>query len=128
VDGGLHSPSNLDLLGGLGLDLVVCLNPSSSAVPPGGRWPVSRIAGLLRAHAARRVGAEAEGLRAEGTEVVVLEPTAEDLRTMGTNLMSRARRAEVVERAVDTTARQIDRHEELLAALAGARPAAALAA
>ena len=29
VDGGIYSPSNLDLLRAEGLDLVICLNPTS---------------------------------------------------------------------------------------------------
>jgi NTE family protein len=125
VDGGLRSPSNADLLCGLGLDVVVCLNPTSSRDQVAGRWPTARIARTLRAQAGRRLAAEVEALRAEGTEVVVLQPTAEDLEVMGTNLMSRARRAEVVERAMETTARQLLRHERALAALCPARRRAA---
>jgi len=131
VDGGLHSPSNVDLLAGLGLDLVVCLNPSTSAQRPAGRWPASRIAAAVRAHAGRRLAEEVALLSGQGTEVLVLEPTAEDLRVMGTNLMSRARRAEVVAAAVGTTARQLAEHRDVLAALddaTRARPPAAVAA
>src|SRR3712207_8430045 len=40
-----------------------------------------------------------------GTEVLILQPTAEDLAIMGPNLMARDRREEVMERAVRTTAR-----------------------
>ena len=45
------------------------------------------------------LGAEARRLRASGTDVVILQPTVHDLDVMGTNLMSGARRHEVIERA-----------------------------
>ena len=50
---------------------------------------------------------EAKKLRAEGTEVVLIQPTEEDLEAMGRNLMNRARRHEVIERAIDTIGAQL---------------------
>jgi NTE family protein len=109
VDGGICSPSNLDLLCDEGLDLVVCLNPMSSLAQVTARSAGERVAARFRAQAGRRLGREAKKLRERGTEVLILQPTAEDLAVMGTNFMARDRREIVVERAIRTTARQLRR-------------------
>ena len=102
VDGGLHSTSNLDVLAGEPVDLVVALNPMSS-LHAGSRSTVGeRFAYAIRQNAGRRLGSEARRLRERGVEVVLIQPTVRDLDVMGTNLMSRARRHEVIEMAVET--------------------------
>ena len=68
VDGGICSTSNLDLLCGADLDLVVCLNPMSSVAPVAGGSPADRFARVMRAAAGRRLAHEARKLRGEGTE------------------------------------------------------------
>jgi NTE family protein len=73
------------------------------------RNPGDRVAAMMRKSAGRRLGHEAKKLRAKGTEVLLLQPTADDLAVMGPNLMARDRREEVIERAVRTTARQLRR-------------------
>ena len=78
VDGAVHSSSNLDLLRGLPLDIVVALNPLSSRATPR-RDPVGRIAAARRRQLSRRLGGEAAMLRATGTSVILLEPVAKDL-------------------------------------------------
>ena len=45
----------------------------------------------MRDASGRRLGSEAKKLRAQGTEVVLIQPTDEDLDAMGPNLMSRKR-------------------------------------
>jgi NTE family protein len=107
VDGGICSPSNLDLLRGRGLDLVICLNPMSSVAQVTGGSPADRCAALMRASIGRRLGHEAFKLRSEGTEVVVLQPRQEDCELMGLNLMSGGRRLEVLEQARRTIARDL---------------------
>jgi len=107
VDGGVCSPSNLDMLAGRGLDLVVCLNPISSRAQVAQGSPAERVAAVLRTASGRRLGHEARKLRAEGTEVVLLQPTREDIALMGINLMARARRAEVVRLARATMGQQL---------------------
>ncbi|MBA2349611.1 MAG: patatin-like phospholipase family protein [Solirubrobacterales bacterium] len=102
VDGGLWSVSNLDLLAREELDLVICLNPTSSR--DGAGAPLGRY---FRAQAGRRLGREAKRVEASGAEVVLIQPLAEDLEVMGENLMSSARRCEVTERARQTTAWQL---------------------
>jgi NTE family protein len=119
VDGGLYSNSNLDVLRNERLDLVVCLNPTSSLHPTHAWNPLERIAGALRGAAGRRLGSETKKLRAAGTQVVLIQPTGEDLAVMGPNLMSRRQRHEVIETATRTVAEQLRAAEnrELLGSL-----------
>jgi NTE family protein len=109
VDGGVCSASNLDLVGDEELDLVIALSPMTSLAEVPCRTPGERLAGAMRRAAGRRLGREARKLRERGTEVLILQPVAEDLAVMGPNLMARDRREEVTERAVRTTARQLRR-------------------
>lgn len=118
VDGGVRSASNLDLLAGHDLDMVICLNPTSTREPAAARAGlVDRAVGATRTAAGRRLGYEAKRLRAEGTEVVLVQPLADDLAVMGNNLMSGRRRDEVIETAVRTVAQQL-REPRTKAALA----------
>ena len=103
VDGGLISASNLDVLAGEGLDLVIVMNPMSSLHRGDAGSLGDRLALAVRLGAGRRLGSEARRLREAGTEVILMQPTADDLAAMGTNLMSRGRRNEVIETAVKTT-------------------------
>jgi NTE family protein len=109
IDGGVCSVSNLDLVKDRGLDLVVCLNPMSSLAEITPRSAADRVAAVMRRQAGRRLGSEAKKLREAGTDVLILQPTADDLAVMGPNLMARDRREQVIERAVRTTARQLRR-------------------
>lgn len=109
VDGGLCSMSNLDLMRGRELDLVVCLNPTSSRASVPVRTPADAMGAWMRGQSGRRLGREATRLREEGTEVVLLQPTRRDLEVMGPNLMSRDRRVEVGETALRTTALELRR-------------------
>jgi len=109
VDGGICSTSNLDLLCGADLDLVVCLNPMSSVAPVSGGSPADRFARLMRAAAGRRLAHEARKLRSEGTGVLVLQPGRDDCALMGLNLMSGARRVQVMEQARKSVARELHR-------------------
>ena len=116
VDGGLYSNSNLDVLRAEQLDLVICLNPTSSLHPMKAWNPVERLAAMFRTEAGRRLGSEAKKLRATGTEVVLIQPTDEDLAIMGPNLMSSKRRHEVIEAARVTVGGQLrdeDTHDLL---------------
>ncbi len=104
VDGGVASTSNLDVLAGKGLELVICLNPTSSLHAPRPRTLAERAAALLREASGRRLGSEVKRVRASGTEVILIQPTVQDLDAMGTNLMSAKRRNQVIEVAVKTVA------------------------
>ena len=109
VDGGICSTSNLDLLCGADLDLVVCLNPMSSVAPVAGGSPADRFARVMRAAAGRRLAHEARKLRGEGTDVLVLQPGRDDCALMGLNLMSGSRRVQVMEQARKSVARELHR-------------------
>jgi NTE family protein len=123
VDGGVCSASNLDLLAGRGLDLVICLNPLSSGTElskrlAGGGGPLGRFApldprdwlGTLSRQAnGRRLAHEAAKVRRFDTEVLLIEPTSEDHEAMGNNLMSASpeRRQRVIETAARTVRAQL---------------------
>jgi NTE family protein len=108
VDGGMYSNSNLDLVRNERLDLVICLNPTSTLHPLRAWNPIDRAAALVRRASGRRLGSEARKLRAAGTEVVLIQPTGKDLEVMGSNLMSGKRRNEVIQVAIETVAEQLD--------------------
>jgi len=125
VDGGIWSTSNLDIVGQRNYDIVICLNPTSSLHPTRAWNPAEWLPNVVRSGAGRRLGSEARKLRSEGTEVILIQPTSEDLESMGPNLMSNRNRHATLERARETTRRQIAR-EEIAKALsrlpAAARP------
>jgi len=107
VDGGMYSASNLDLLADTGLDLVICLNPTSTLAETNARNPLDRVADAVRRAAGKRLGYEARKVRAKGTEVVLIQPLADDLALMGRNLMRRKGRHDVIEMARRTVAEQL---------------------
>ncbi len=107
VDGGVFSASNLDLLADLDLDVVICLNPTSTLHPLRALDPRLWPNFLMHRGSGRRLGSEAKALRAGGADIVLVQPTGEDLHVMGTNLMSGRRRNEVIELATRTVAEQL---------------------
>ncbi|MGI8709993.1 MAG: patatin-like phospholipase family protein [Acidimicrobiales bacterium] len=107
VDGVLYSASNLDLLEREGLDLIICLNPTSSLHTARTGSLQDLTAAVLRSYSGRRLGHEARRVRAAGTDVVLIQPTGDDLAVMPPNLMSRERRREVYETAVETVGAQL---------------------
>ncbi|MBI2710487.1 MAG: patatin-like phospholipase family protein [Actinobacteria bacterium] len=127
IDGGVHSPTNADVLSGRGLDLVIVVSPMSAA-----RGRVRSADAPLRWSAHRRLAREVARLRAEGTTVVRFEPDQRCLGVMGLNAMDRSRVAAVVQQAFLETGRHL-RHPGVLERLSSvdvraARRKAALAA
>ena len=124
VDGGMYSTSNLDVLRDAELDLVICLNPTSSLHPIQAWNPIEQVSTYWRRASGQRLGSEAKKLRAAGTEVILIQPLREDLQVMGVNLMSRRRRNEAIEAAQRTVARQLAEHplRSLLDELPPGRP------
>lgn len=122
VDGGIRSTSNLDVLRGRDLDLVICLNPTSTLHPIRAVNPLAAFGLLFNRASGRRLGYEARALREEGTEVILIQPTGRDLETMGVNLMSRARRNEVIEVAHETVAEQLAEQAAAMASLPAGDP------
>ncbi|HEV7888545.1 MAG TPA: patatin-like phospholipase family protein [Acidimicrobiales bacterium] len=83
VDGGAHSTTNLDLAVKAGCDRIIGVAPlayDTSAVP----GPVSQ---LIRRWPARTLAAEASAGRGRGAEVLLLRPTAAEVRQHGVNMM-----------------------------------------
>ncbi|MQA72787.1 MAG: hypothetical protein GEU88_00260 [Solirubrobacterales bacterium] len=119
VDGGIYSTSNLDLLRDHELDLVICLNPTSSLHPVRALDPREWPTLAFRRASGRRLGSETKKLRAGGTEAVLIQPVGEDLGVISRNLMSARNRNLVIETARRTVAEQLRRpeHRDLLAEL-----------
>jgi NTE family protein len=107
VDGGVWSPSNLDLLTHTDVDTVIALNPMSSLQPGLPTTIVERIERRIRSASGRRLGREARRLRDRGVELLLIQPEAEDLEAMGINLMDPSRRAAVLETAQTTVGRRL---------------------
>lgn len=118
VDGGLVSFTNADVVAAERPDLVLAFAPFSS-VESGGRRDRATF-GLLRRATHAQLERELAGLRAQGIATAALEPTAEDLRVMGLNVMERAHARAVVETARATTRGRLG---DIAAALAPRRAA-----
>ena len=115
VDGGVHSPTNLDLLQDLGLDLVVVSSPMSTVggtVRFSADFPGRLMSRLRLAQEARRV-------RSLGTPVVAFQPNPADQAVMGSNAMDPSRRRPVVRQVRESVLRRLERKDfrERLAAL-----------
>jgi len=123
VDGGVYSNSNLDLLRNEELDLVICLNPTSTLHPLKAWKPADRLAATARRASGRRLGSEAKKLCARGVPVVLIQPTGKDVEMMGANLMSRRRRHDVIRLAIETVGDQL-REPEVAERLRGLPPGA----
>jgi NTE family protein len=107
VDGGLWSTSNLDILRAAELDLIICLNPTSSLHPTGETSLAARLSEFARRQSGRRLGSEARTIRAAGTKLVLIQPTDEDHAVMGVNLMNRRNRNPVIQTAMRTIGAQL---------------------
>lgn len=103
ADGGVHSPTNLDLLADEDLDLVVVSSPMSVAR---GHWR-PRAAVNARGSLRLLLTAEAARVRADGTPVVAFQPTAADLDAMGLNGMDTRNRTETLRRVYRSTRQRL---------------------
>ena len=126
VDGGIYSASNADILRNEELDLVICLNPTSTLHPLRAINPRDAFNIAFQRASGRRLGSEAKKLRAAGTQVVLIQPLHDDLHAMGPNLMSTRNRNRVIEVARRTVAEQFAEppNRELLADLPAGDPRA----
>ncbi len=114
-DGGVHSPTNADVLCRSELDLVVVVSPMSAAH---GRARTPDAPMRWSSH--NRLEREVKRLRSVGTEVVRIEPGRRALAAMGVNAMADDRAERVVQAAFLETGRHISkgRAAARLAALA----------
>jgi NTE family protein len=105
VDGGVHSPTNADLVAPVEFDLVVVSSPMSVAarsVRLAADQPARRLARLALAREVARV-------RRGGVPVITFQPTAADLAVMGLNAMDASRGAEVTTQVRASAARRLER-------------------
>jgi NTE family protein len=105
VDGGVHSPTNADLLAGLGLDAVIVVSPMSATT--GARRTIRPGMGG-RTWSSLALGDEVRAMRRSGTPVLTVQPTAGDLRVMGINAMDPARREPVARQARESAQRRFE--------------------
>jgi NTE family protein len=104
VDGGVCSPTSVDLVARLGLDELYVLSPMTSLSYDAPTSLTARIERRFRRAATRRVMGELKKVAAAGTKVTFLGPTAEDLAVIGANMMDPRRRAEVLTTSLRTSA------------------------
>lgn len=104
VDGGVHSPTNLDLVAG-GYDLVIVSSPMSLAGRSIRIAPDTAVRRACRAFLDR----EALRVRRHGGHVFAFQPTPEDAAVMGVNAMDPSRRAAVARHVYESTKRRLDR-------------------
>ncbi|TML87432.1 MAG: patatin-like phospholipase family protein [Actinobacteria bacterium] len=103
VDGGAHSPTNVDVVSAEAFDLVIVSSPMSTS--RGG----TRVALDTAARRLFRVylGREAEAVRRSGVPVVAFQPSATDTSVMGVNAMDATRRKPVAEHMHGATRRRL---------------------
>ena len=119
VDGGAWSTSNLDLAAKAGCELIVGVVPM--AFDTAGPLPAA-LTQLVRRVPARMVVGEMADARRRGAEVLLLRPSARELRLHGTNLMRRSGWDTIARAAYEATARTLetDRFRSVLAPAAAA--------
>jgi NTE family protein len=106
IDGGVHSPTNADvLLDALPLDLVLISSPMSRQ----GRRPRLAADQPMRTWSRALLDAEALRLRRRGVAVVAFQPDDGVLTEMGLNAMDPARRAAIAGEARVSTLRKLAR-------------------
>jgi NTE family protein len=120
VDGGAHSTTNADLVARLGFDLVVVVAPMT-AVPSALR----RRPDWGKLLHSRVLAAEVGEIRARGTRVLVVQPTATDLAARHGDVLSSGQVGPVAEQAFASALERLRRPDAARAAalLESARPA-----
>lgn len=109
IDGGTISNASVDLLRGTGIDEVYVFAPMASVEIDRARTAVGRVERAVRRAITRGIMTDVARLRAGGARVCLITPEPDDLAAMGVNLMNPARRAEVLDTARVTAARQLRR-------------------
>lgn len=117
VDGGMWSATNVDVAAGhtfedvgeARLDELYVLAPMAARGfdgPPASM--LDRTVRHYRRAVTRRMLAEVQRVRADGTRVIVFCPTPADLEVIGVNMMDADRRPDVLDTALRTTRDQLD--------------------
>jgi NTE family protein len=116
VDGGAHSSTNLDLAVGAGCELIIGVAPM--AYDPAG--PPGPLIQLARRVPTRALAQEAGFARRRGAQVLLLRPSAAEVRAHGINLMRGEGLDRTARDAYESTARSLatERFRRALADLA----------
>jgi len=107
VDGGVRSMVNLDVVAGLGLDLVVVSSPMTSA----STRPTLAPGRLLRRPLRARLHAEVSALRRSGVRVMTIEPGRRVAAAMGLNPMDARLRGRVSRVGYASTMQWLAEHD-----------------
>ncbi len=103
IDGGVRSPTSVDLLAKLDLDEVFVLAPLASYTMDRPRNPATKAERIVRQWATAELRRDIAKVEAAGARVVALTPGPDDLSAIGFNLMDWTRRARVLERSLSTS-------------------------
>lgn len=98
VDGGVTSSSNIDLLGGEGLDLIICMLPLSPLGAVARRTPFAGFRSALHRNLHRQI----REVEKTGTRVLLIEPEGRAADLIGLNFMNRRRSHAVAHAAAET--------------------------
>ena len=109
VDGGVCSPTSVDVLRRSDLDEVYVLAPMASTELDSPNTVGARLERHLRRLFTKQVQAECAALRAAGTTVALIGPGRADLQAIGANLMDPRRRRDVFRVAVESSPQAWDR-------------------
>lgn len=106
VDGGVHSPSNADLLAGAEVDIVLVSSPMTADPRALRLSPDGAFRGACRVLLRR----EAAAVRRRGTPVLLIEPDLGDLASIGSaaDAMDYSRRANVAMRTYDSVRARLE--------------------
>ncbi|MCW2599723.1 MAG: Patatin [Frankiales bacterium] len=115
VDGGVHSPTNADVLVLDEPELVVVLSPMSLGPGAGPRVDLA-----VRLAVRRYLAQEVRRLRHRGAQVVVIQPGPQDLDVMGLNPMRGSRVDKIVRTASESVRARIEAQPSLATLLAQA--------
>jgi NTE family protein len=118
VDGGVHSPTNADVVNGWELDVLLVSSPMS--VEPHGLRPILDVAPRLFAH--RYLRRETARQRRRGAQVVAFEPGGALLSVMGVNPLSGARIDEIEQAAYELASETLKARPDVLELLRAASP------
>lgn len=99
LDGGIVSPTSVDLAAREALDELVVIAPMATAPLERPTWATSVLA-PLRASMRRTLEREISAAEAAGVRVIRIVPSEDDLRAIGANPMDGGRRLRVVEHAL----------------------------
>ena len=98
VDGGVTSSSNIDLLDGEGLDLIICMLPLSPLRAVARRTPFAGFRSTLHRNLHRQI----REVEKAGTRVLLIEPEGRAADLIGLNFMNRSRSHAVAHAAGET--------------------------